>query len=185
MKRIVMVALFVSWAISVMAITAGEKATDLCAFAVTIKKEKYYSADGKFKIMFPGNPFRTEEKVSTIIGSITMVMFMFEKNMEEAYMVAYSDYPAEAIQGHDPYQLLNSSKNDVLSNLGATEQNFKMIKINGFPAITFEGKGNTYCTSYLLVLRNNRLYQAGILKSGTLPNKKDVKTFIGSFELTN
>lgn len=185
MKRVLMVAMFVSWAISVMAITAGKKATDLCAFVAMIKKEKYYSADGKFKIMFPGNPIRTEEKVPTDIGNITMVMFMFEKSKEEAYMAAYSDYPAEAMQGLDPYQLLDGSKNGVLSNFGATEQNLKKFKIKGFSAITFEGKGNTFCTSYLLVLRNNRLYQAGILKSGSLPNKKYVKSFIGSFELTD
>jgi len=112
-------------------------------------------------------------------------MFMFEKNQAEAFMVAYSDYPAEMIQGLDPYQLLDGSKNGLLSNIGATEQNLKKFLIKSFPAISFEGKGTTFCTSYLLVLRNNRLYQVGILKSRSLPAKKNVKSFVGSFELTD
>ncbi|MCX7743753.1 MAG: hypothetical protein N2167_04220 [Flavobacteriales bacterium] len=185
MKRVLLIAFVFFWAVSVMAVTTSHKAMKFSASAAMIKKEKYFSADGKFKIMFPGNPVRTEEKVPTDVGDITMVMFMFEKSQTEAFMVAYSDYPVEMMQGLDPYQLLDGSKNGVLSNFGATELNLKKFRIKSFPAITFEGKGTSYCTSYLLVLRNNRLYQAGILKAGSLPSKKDVKSFIGSFELTD
>lgn len=185
MKKVFAVLFVFSWAISVMAIHTSHKAKELIASALLIKKEKYFSADGKFKIMFPGEPIRTEEKVPTDVGEITMVMFMFERNQAEAFMVAYSDYPAEMIQGLDPYQLLDGSKNGLLSNIGATEQNLKKFIIKSFPAISFEGKGTTFCTSYLLVLRNNRLYQVGILKSGSFPSKKDVKSFVGSFELTD
>ncbi len=185
MKGIFTITVVFFWSISVMAIHISHKAKELSASALLIKKEKYFSTDGKFKIMFPGEPVRTEEKVSTDVGDITMVMFMFEKSQAEAFMVAYSDYPVETIQDQDPYKLLEGSKNGVLSNFGATEQNLKKFRIKSYPAISFEGKGTTFCTSYLLVLRNNRLYQAGILKSGSLPSKKDVKSFVGSFELTD
>lgn len=184
MKRVFAIAFVFSWAISVMAINISHKAKELSAPALMIKKEKFFSADGKLKIMFPGEPVRTENKVPTDVGEITMVMFMFEKSLAEAFMVAYSDYPAEKIMGQDPYLLLDASKNGVLSNFGATEQKLKKFRIKSFPAISFEGIGTTFSTSYLLVLRNNRLYQAGIIKSGSLPSKKDANAFLGSFELT-
>lgn len=148
-------------------------------------KQKFYSPDGKFKIMFPAEPTRTEENVPTDLGDIKMVMFMYEKNPSEAFMVAYSDYPESSISGQEPYALMESSKEGVLNNFGATAENVKKYKIQNYPALSFEGRGTDFCTSYLLVLRNNRLYQIAILKAGQLPDKADVKSFILSFELTN
>lgn len=149
------------------------------------KKQKYHSADGKFKIMFPAEPTRSEDNVPTDLGDIKMVMFMYEKSPSEAYMVAYSDYPESSMQGQDPYALMEASKGGVLGNFGATGENVKRFKIQNYPALSFDGRGNAYCTSYLLVLRNNRLYQVAILKANELPAKKDVKSFIASFELTS
>jgi len=54
MKKVFAVLFVFSWAISVMAIHTSHKAKELIASALLIKKEKYFSADGKFKIMFPG-----------------------------------------------------------------------------------------------------------------------------------
>lgn len=185
MKKLFVFAFVFSWAVSAMAINFGCKTKELSAASDLTKKEKFYSAEGKFKIMFPGEPVRTEEVIPTEVEDITMVMFMFEKSQAEVFLVAYLDYPAEKMKGRDPYVVLDASKNGILSNLSAIEQIQKKFKISGFPAISFEGKGSTFGTSYLLVLRNNRLYQVGIINSGSMLSKSDAKSFIKSFELTD
>ncbi len=130
--------------------------------------QKFHSPEGRFKIAFEAEPVVTTQDIPTEIGAIQMTMFMHEKSLEEAFMAAYSDYPAELVNQLDPYDLLESAKDGAVSNLGVTISEEKKITIQGYPAWDFKGNGlNNLRLVSRIIMVGNRLYQAMYLKQGT------------------
>lgn len=161
----------------------GKKTEKTEGETVVSDQPKYTSEEGNFKISFPGEPTVTSEAVPTDIGDIQMKMFMYEKSREEAYMVAYSDYPQEAVDAGDKKEMLQGSKEGVVGNIGASVEEEKEIEIDGNPGVYFKAKGPEFATVYKLYLVKNRLYQVGILKAASYPSDADIKGFLDSFEL--
>ncbi|MCX7743752.1 MAG: hypothetical protein N2167_04215 [Flavobacteriales bacterium] len=161
----------------------GKKAEKAEAENVGSEQPKYTSEEGNFKIAFPGEPTVTTESVPTEIGDIQMKMYMYEKGKDEAYMVAYSDYPQEVVDAGDKKEMLEGSKQGVVGNIGATIEEENDIEINGNPGVYFKAKGPEFATVYKLYLVKNRLYQIGILKAAAYPSDADIKGFLDSFEL--
>ncbi len=150
---------------------------------VVSDQSKYTSEEGNFKIAFPSEPTVTTEAVPTEIGDIQMKLFIYENGSDEAYMVAYSDYPQVAIDAGDRKEMLRGSKEGVAGNIAATIEEEKDIEINGYPGVFFKAKGPEFATVYKLFLVKNRLYQVGILKASAYPSDADTKGFLDSFEL--
>ncbi len=145
----------------------------------------YSSSDGKFKIDFPGAPKEASETVPTDVGDIEMTTFMYEKSLSEAYMVAYSDYPSAMVEASNTNDLLDGGKNGALSSLGIENlEDERDITLKGNKGKAFKGNNGTYFVVYEIYLVKNRLYQIAILKEGSYPTVTDVKSFIGSFQLT-
>lgn len=161
----------------------GKKTEKTDTENVVSDQPKYTSEEGNFKIAFPGEPTVTSEAVPTEIGDIQMKMYMYEKSRDEAYMVAYSDYPQEAVDAGDKKEMLRGSKEGVVGNIAATIEEEKDIEIDGNPGVFFKAKGPEFATVYKLFLVKNRLYQIGILKAAAYPSDADVKGFLDSFEL--
>jgi len=161
----------------------GKKDQQIKGVPYITNKPKFTSEEGNFKIAFPGEPTVTSDAVPTEIGDIQMKMFMYEKSRDEAYMVAYSDYPQEAVDAGDKKEMLQGSKEGVVENIAATIEEEKEIEINGNPGIYFKAKGPEFSTAYKLYLVKNRLYQIGILKAASYPSDAEIKGFLDSFEL--
>lgn len=145
---------------------------------------KYTSQDGKFSILFPGEPTVSTEKVETEIGTIDMSTFIYEKSSQEAYMVSYADYPAEMIKDVDQMEMLASSRNGVLENIGASVVEEKDITLDGHKGIYFKANSVSLYLIYKMVMVNNRIFQVAIMKEGGYPSDSEADSFIGSFTLT-
>lgn len=144
----------------------------------------YVSKDGKFKVKFPGTPEVTSQMVPTDAGEIEMFTYIYEKSATEAYMVAYGDYPSALIDGADPYELLEASRDGALET-SKIEDN-KDMKVNGFPAIrtkAIDVEQNFYYI-YEVILAKNRLYQVMIVRDGDYPSDSVVSDFVDDFEIT-
>lgn len=148
-----------------------------------ITQAPYKSVEGKFSVMFPKKPTATSQDVPTDVGNIKMYTFMAEVSDSQVLMVAYSDYDAKLIEAAEPFTVLRGSRDGVVSQFQAKLNSETEGKFSGFPCIDFTASGDTYFTSYKLILANNRLYQVGILKVGTAVTKTD-ETFIKSFKIT-
>ena len=144
---------------------------------------EFTSETGKFSIKFKETPKETTEDVQTAVGPIKMYMFMHEEGSTKAYMAAYCDYPEEIVKGGDPITMLQGSKEGVLGQFSATIKDEKISKFMGYDCIDFVAEGPQYNTAYKLVLAKNRLYQVGILQSGTSILKDDIDSYIGSFKI--
>lgn len=160
---------------------AGHYAISVNAGDTTIKG-KFISQEGRFTISFPSKPVRSKEAVETAVGDIDIVMYMLEASRTKAYLVGYSDYPAEMIEGSDTKALLAGAQGGVVENLGAKVTSEKYSKFGKYDALDFSAQSSTYYLKYKLVIAKNRLYQIGILQEGAI-SKSDEKSFIGSFKI--
>ena len=145
---------------------------------------EYSNTDGRFSIKFKVSPKETTQDVPTAIGDVKMYMFMHEESQTKAYMVAYCDYPESLIKDQDANALLNGSKEGVVGKFNATITDEKSSKFQGNECIDFTASGPEYHTAYKLVLAGNRLYQVGILQTGSAVAADDMDMFIGSFKIT-
>jgi len=145
----------------------------------------FSDAEGNFKIRFPVAPTRSSQPITTDVGEITMVSFMYEQGDEAAYMLAYSDYPKTAIEGSNTQELLKNAMNGFVNSLQVNIEKEELISLGKSKGIYFTGK-NATGDLYVIMkdyLVGNRLYQIGILQSNRYPTEKEVNDFINSFKL--
>lgn len=155
----------------------------LASFGMTGTKA-YVSQDGRFSVKFKAEPVLSSETVETEVGKVKMYFFLHEESTAKACMVAYSDYPAEAVSQDKAMQVLEGARDGVVTNFEAFITSQKQGKFQGYPCIDFTASGPTFHTSYKLILAKNRLYQVGILQSGKVVAPKDTKSFVGSFKIS-
>ncbi len=138
----------------------------------------------EYSLVFPGEPTKESSVVPTDVGDITMFTLMYEKSVDEVYMLAYSDYPVEDVSEADSESLLDGGKDGALKSLGisGTETN-EEIEISGHPGIRFTGNNGQFYVNYIMVLAENRLYQVAILRDGSYASSKKTKKFFKSFKL--
>ncbi len=145
----------------------------------------YVSPDNKFSIRFPAEPESTSEAVPTDIGDIQMYSVMYEESVNKAYMVAYSDYPANLIEASDPMDLLYGAQSGGLSSLGITEPDVQEeITFDGYPGLFFKANESGVKVVYKVLLVKNRLYQIAVLVTGdVMISDSDISNFIDTFKL--
>ena len=144
----------------------------------------FKSKEGKFSIVFKQAPKESAEDVQTDVGNIKMYMFLLEEGTTKAYMVAYCDYPKEMVEASDPNTILQGAKEGVLGQFEAVVTSEDDKQFMGNTCKNFTASGETYHTSYKMILVKNRLYQVGILSLDGPVAEHDTKDFIGSFKLT-
>ena len=112
-----------------------------------------------------------------------MVSYMHEASLSEAYMVAYSDYPASAVKDSNTDEMLENAMGGFVGQLGITIEKQEKITMGDAKGISFKGTGNGVFTVMKDYLVDNRLYQIGILRSDRYPTDEEVNNFINSFKL--
>jgi len=145
--------------------------------------DKYYSEDGRFKVNFSGTPEVSNESVPTEVGNIEMYMFMYEKSITEAEMIAYSDYPSDLVAASNTDDMLQGAKEGAVGNLGATITAEKEITYGKYKGLEFKANSTQFYVNYKIFLVNNRLYQIAIMRDGSYASQENVDKFFNSFEL--
>ncbi len=146
--------------------------------------DKFHSVDGKFKVNFSGTPEVTYDTIPIEdVGTIEMYMFMYEKSVTEAEMIAYSDYPSDLVNDSSPDEMLQGAKEGAVSNLGAIITEEKEIMYNKHKGLEFKANSTQFYINYKIFLVNNRLYQIAIMRDGSYASQENVDKFFNSFEL--
>jgi hypothetical protein len=145
---------------------------------------EYTSDEGRFSVSMPGKPVKRIEKVSTPVGTIAMYEFLVEKP-EIAYVVAYADYPNDAVQNSDPEKILDSAKKGAMQNIGGKITQEDDITYGEDPGreLHFSAKGGLWSGQAVLLLSGNRLYQVLAIGSKLTYPEKIVQEYIDSFEI--
>lgn len=140
----------------------------------------FSSEDGRYSIIFPGEPKGIDQVQDTEAGEILLHMDMYEKSATEVFMVGYNDYPSDLeINIEDA---MNGAKNAM--NLDVDDY-LKAGEKNGNPTLEFKARStnSNYHVHYYLVIDGQRMYQVAMLRDGSYPTRKEVDEFIGSFKI--
>ena len=157
--------------------------------AETFSQESYFtSEEGNFSISFPGEPTESSQEVSTALGPIAIIFYTYETR-SCAYIVSYSDYPAEIIEQTDPDALLSGAQSGAVNNV-----NGQLIRSKDIYIESYQGKeivfkipksermppGGISKARFYLV--DNRLYQIMRIQGGSKLSEA-TDQFFESFEL--
>src|SRR5205823_287785 len=130
------------------------------AFAATeeIAWKPFTSKEGGFSVSFPGTPQASTQKVDTALGAIEIHLLVVGRGEDEAYVVSYNDYPADATK--DPDTVLTGAQKGALTNMKAELKSEKKITLSGHPGREYTGSGeNGTQVNGRVYLVENRLYQ--------------------------
>lgn len=133
-----------------------------------------------FSIVFPYEPVRQVQDIETDgLGIVQMISYIYE-DASTAWMIAYTEYPAEHMQQSG---LLESAKNGFITSLELVVATEWAISKDIYEGIYFQaGNEQTFCVLKDFIV-GNRLYQIGILQSDEYPSEEVVDRFINSFNL--
>ncbi len=149
---------------------------------------KYVDKDKAFSIEFPGKPDTSKQVVPSDIGNLDMYLVLYEKSIDEVYMLAYTDYPEDIIVASDSKDLLEAAIEGSMSSFGITEPDYeKEITVDGNPGIVYEANiksdENSMHVINKTIFVKYRLYQILILYQNSEIPEKDSKAFYNSFKL--
>ncbi|MEB3268221.1 MAG: hypothetical protein VKJ09_06760 [Leptolyngbya sp.] len=152
------------------------------------KIETFTSDNGGFVVSTPIVLEEATQSVDTAVGPIDIYTYTAE-DRNAAYVVAYSDYPAEIVAQNDPATMLNGSRDGAVGNVGGTLISEDEIELGGNPgrslvidAQTEDGQAATVNARIYLV--DNRLYQVLVVVPKGEEDKVDIQGFLDSFTLT-
>jgi hypothetical protein len=147
--------------------------------------------EGGFRILMPGKPTETKQKVKTKNGEVEVKMFSVERPQEGTkYTVAYIDYPQEYIdlltKNNLVEKAIDTGKNTALKNAKGTIISEEKITLAGYPGkeVNYSKPGNIV-VKHRIFLVGNRLYQ---VSAETTKDKqrfltKSISGFCDSFTL--
>jgi len=143
--------------------------------------QNFQSAEGRFKIAFPGEPVTKSGKYRTATGDIPSTQYTAGDGAEATYDVRYSDYPASVMAKLTPAKLLDAVRDGLVAKGKlASEKPFGMGKVAGREQEIVGEDGTHYRVRLLLV--ESRLYQLTAMAKP--PARADAERFFGSFQLT-
>jgi hypothetical protein len=149
-------------------------------FLTTFLSAQFLVKEDLFSISFPSEPTRQVQDIETEgAGTVQMISYIYE-DTTAAWMIAYSEYPAEYIQENE---LLENAKNGFVESLEVEVVAEWDITRDNYNGIYFQAESpSTFCIIKDYIV-GNRLYQIGILKSDDYPTMEAIDKFMNSFNL--
>lgn len=164
---------------------AAKSETDDSAQAIEL--EEFSPESGGFTVMAPTPMTENSQQVETAVGPIEVYTFAAQRQ-DAAYIVAYSDYPAEIVAQNDPATMLDGSRDGALRNVGGTLVSEESIELNGNPgrAVTIsttvgESQREAVVNARLFLV-DNRLYQLLVVQPAAA-DPDSAQSFLESFSL--
>lgn len=148
------------------------------------------SKEGMFKAVFPSKPRYLTKEVTTDAGKLkthTFAATLDKGNV--AFIVMYSDFPADHVKETGKVEILKNAQNGALAAVrDAKAAKQSAIMIGGHPGREIEVAGkdkndNSVELVWRLYLVNNRLYQVGVASVKQPLVQENRKKFFDSFEL--
>ena len=146
--------------------------------------QEFTSEEGGFTVLMPSTPTYETSEIPTAIGPVVMHTFSVSAK-KWAYMVIYSDYDAESVNGVDPSTMLDGARDGVMKQIGGTVVVDRSITLGDYPGKEVEvvtPDKQFRCRARLYMVAN-RLYQAIAVAPGKGKLPKDAEKFLASFRL--
>jgi hypothetical protein len=145
--------------------------------------EVYAPRNGKFAVKFPGKPKETSQTVKTELGSLRLVTATYADADGHTWWVTYTDYPSAATAPGVRKTLLDNARDGLAGRDGKLveekELDEKPGKLPGREVVLDRGKESIRCR---LMVKDNRLFQVGLLGPGEFVTGKTATAFLDSFE---
>ncbi len=151
------------------------------------KSPEIKSTAGRFAVVAPTTLKEEAKPISTEVGNLTLNQLMGIKG-DTAYIVAYTDYPAQHIQSVPADTLLEGAVSGVIQGLRGNLTSKTNTSLDGNPGkefsmtVKYNGQDVTYRERAFLV--KNRLYQL-IATTPQSVNNPEIDSFMNSFRLLN
>jgi hypothetical protein len=137
------------------------------------KFEPYHSVQGRFSILFPGEPRRDLRILNTAYGSLNLITLR-AGSKNTGFAAAYCDYPREMVQDADVGEMLDGARDGAVSNVNGELVYETVINFHGRPGreLEIEMPGQATIRARIILI-DNRLYQImGISKSVRILDRK-------------
>jgi hypothetical protein len=148
----------------------------------------FESKEGKYKVVFPGEPEVTTKKTE---GNEKLHMASYSPQGGGGFFVIYSDLKGDKIKDSKPREILESGKEGLVKNVGAEIKKSREIEWQKYPALRIEGEAklpgeNTkiHLNMTIILTRENRLYQVFVFGPKDFVSSKQVDKFFDSFQIT-
>ncbi|MBI5564917.1 MAG: hypothetical protein HY870_08485 [Chloroflexi bacterium] len=153
---------------------------------VVNQPKEFTSTAGGFSIMTPFTLKESTQSADTAIGQIDFHMFLAESG-NVAYMVGYSDYPAEIVQQSNPEQMLDGGRDCAAANLKGQVISEDKLTLDTHPGreFTINATANNLAVTVQarMYLVENRLYQIMLVTPKSEFNRTEADSFLKSFKL--
>jgi hypothetical protein len=148
-------------------------------------REPYSSAEGKYRIKFPGTPKVTDKTTNSAAGELTVNIATYATSDGNTYVVSYLDYP-NAVDPKNQAKFFDALRDEVKGTDGKLigSEKDRTIGEEKRPAREFTVEKNRQRIRLRVVLRQNRLYQVGVIGTADFVTGKDANAFMDSLELT-
>lgn len=147
---------------------------------------EFINEEGNFSVMSPFSLEESSQTVDTAAGPIEIHFFMADDG-NSAFMVGYSDYPAEIVDINDPNDMLDGAAEGATANINGTLVSQNNITLDGYPGreLALEGTFDNFNASAKarIYLVGNRLYQVLVISSEGNITTEDMDAFLQSFKL--
>jgi len=146
--------------------------------------QEFQGPEGDFTIQLPGTPKEEVQVVNSQAGEIKVHLFNVPLG-NFAYVVAYSDYPADLVTSMGAEDLLNGARDGAVSNTGGKLLDESPVEIDGFPGRFLkvqspDGSGIAQARMYMV---GNRLYQIFVASPKADQDSEDIQSYLESFKL--
>jgi hypothetical protein len=145
--------------------------------------EMYRSQEGRFSVLFPGEPKRILQSVDTPVGKIDLVLYQ-AGSKKTGFIVGYSDYPQEVIDKSNLGKMLDGARDGAVGNVGGELIDEMELEFQGYPGreVEIDVAGKTTVRSRLILI-DNRLYQVMVVSPSLEIIEKKGTEFFDSFSV--
>ena len=142
--------------------------------------------EGRFAVLLPGKARQESRTLNTAAGALTMTMYSF--SLRRGTMgVAYTDYPAAALDADHLRGRLDAARDALLRNINGSVRSEEDIGIAGHPGREVYAESRAGAEGALLKARfivvGSRLYQIAYVGAKDGVAMADVDMFLTSFKL--
>jgi hypothetical protein len=137
------------------------------------------STEGRFSMLFPGQPTLREQEVDSARGKLVNYV-VYASTDKAAFLASYADYPPLT---EDPQAVLDRVRGGVVDGMKGTLVKSEAITLQTVPGRQFEISYENRLAHCRIYLAKNRLYQIVAIRLAT-ESKEESTKFLNSFAIT-
>ncbi len=160
----------------------------LAACSSAAPGQAFTSDSGKFSVTVPVALTEQVQQVDTPTGGKRDAHLFSGDSGKLAYIVSYTDYPADMSMGDPAAYLETIRRTAVASADGGIQTSQSSITLDGVPGISFAynwygPQQQPYTTHARIFLQDHRLYQVMVIGDKASASTSDMDAFLATFKI--